>query len=399
MNILFVADVSISKVIGGAERVLFEQAVRMSRRGHNVHVLTRKLPDCHDDQEIVCGVREWRYDVKRQAGAVSFFKSIWQNSRQLFESLEHQIGFECIHFHQPFSAIGVVRSPMSRKPKKVYTCHSLSFEEYTSRNLEPKRVLGRLYYQLNIFARKWIERKALHVSDSIVGLSQFTKDKLVGTYHLPPEKISIIPGGVELEKFYLAGNKTALKRKLKLPEDKVILLTVRNLVQRMGLENLIEALACIIEKGPDVFMVIGGEGPLRKELEVRCEQTGLKKHVRFTGFIPEKLLPDYYSAADLFILPTKELEGFGLVTLEAMASGVPVLGTPVGGTREILSLFDAAFLFKSTSVEAMADLILDKYHMIKNDNEQWRKISFRCRRFVEEHYSWDQHVERLEKLF
>jgi glycosyltransferase involved in cell wall biosynthesis len=103
--------------------------------------------------------------------------------------------------------------------------------------------------------------------------------------------------------------------------------------------------------------------------------------------------------ADIFVLPTKELEGFGLVTLEAIASGVPVLGTPVGGTEEILGTFDSRFLFKGTDPHSMADLILENYKLIKQNPEKWDKISRRCRNFVERNYLWEQNIDALEKLF
>ncbi|MBU0768139.1 MAG: glycosyltransferase family 4 protein [Proteobacteria bacterium] len=102
--------------------------------------------------------------------------------------------------------------------------------------------------------------------------------------------------------------------------------------------------------------------------------------------------------ADFFILPSRGLEGFGLVTLEAMASGVPVLGTPVGGTPEILGKFYSNFLFKDTSADSMADLIAEKYRIIKEHPEKWAKISKRSRKFVEKHYSWDRNIDALEAV-
>ena len=126
---------------------------------------------------------------------------------------------------------------------------------------------------------------------------------------------------------------------------------------------------------------------------------GVENHVKFTGFVPEDELPDYYRMADLFILPTRELEGFGLVTLEAMACGVPVLGTPVGGTQEILGKFDPNFLFKDITADSMADLIADNYRIIKDNPGKWAEISRRCRKFVEDHYSWDKNIDALETLF
>ncbi|MDF1593531.1 MAG: hypothetical protein P1P89_18645 [Desulfobacterales bacterium] len=86
MNILFVADVSIANVIGGAERVLYEQSVRLIHRGYGVHVMTRRLPSHADSEAFAEGVREWRYEVN-PANPFSFLISTWQNSKKLFETL------------------------------------------------------------------------------------------------------------------------------------------------------------------------------------------------------------------------------------------------------------------------------------------------------------------------
>lgn len=396
LNILFVSDVSIESVIGGAERVLYEQSTRIARERHEVQILTRAFPGNNKNREVIHGVKEWRYEIESKNSA-AYLCSTWNNSKKLFESLHAENPFDHIIFHQPFSSLGVICSSKSKKVRKTYICHSLSFEEYVSRNEMPKSIFV-ISYLLNVTMRRWIERKVLYKSDAIVVLSQFTKDKLIKAYNIPSEKISIIPGGVDIERFQPAARKVEIRKKFDVPADRVLLFTVRNLVQRMGLKNLIEALPEVIKSAPDVLMLIGGEGPLREALKAKSEELGVKNYIRFEGFIPEESLPDYYRMADIFILPTKELEGFGLVTLEAMASGVPVLGTPVGGTREILGKFCPGFLFKDTTPASISELIIEKYRTIKDSPEKWNDISASCRRFVEENYSWEKHVCALERL-
>ena len=357
MNILFVSDVSIAEVIGGAERVLFEQSTRLQKRGHDVHILTRNLPEHESDHQVIQDVNEWRYDVD-QSNGFSYIKSTLLNCKKLFNILQNQHPFDCINFHQPFSALGVIQSPFSKNARKFYTCHSLSFEEFQSRNPQPRSLIGRISYLLNIEARKFIERRALNRSDRIVVLSRFTEEKLRRIYGIPDEKIRIIPGGVDLERFYPTVDRTKVRQLLNVSQEKMILFTVRNLVSRMGLENLIYAVKDVVKTVPDVYLVLGGDGPLKNDLISLTQKLEIENHVKFAGFIPEAELPDYYRMTDIFILPTLELEGFGLITLEALASGVPVLGTPVGGTVEILNRLDSQYLFSDTSSEAMAELII-----------------------------------------
>ena len=397
MNILFVSDVSISKATSGAERVLFEQGTILHKRGHNVHILTRKLSEHKSSQEVIQGVNEWRYDVN-QKSIPSFGKSIFFDCKKLFEFLHNQYSFAVINFHQPFSAFGVIRSPASQKIKKIYTCHSLSFEEYQSRNPRPKGVARRVLYFLNTWSRRFIERRALRKSGVVVVLSRFMQEKLQCVYKIPAEKITIIPGGVDLERFHPGADRTKIRQRLNIPQEKMVLLTVRDLEPRMGLQNLICAVKKVRSKLPDIYLVLGGQGPLDADLKLLARTLGVEDCIKFTGFILEELLPDYYRMADIFILPTLELEGFGLITLEALASGIPVLGTPVGGTVEILSRLNSKYLFKDTKPESMAELITKTCQEFKSNPKLWQDVSSQCRLFVEENYSWEKNVDFLEKL-
>ncbi len=397
MNILFVSDVSIFQVIGGAERVLYEQSSRMARRGHNIHILTRRLPDHDNEHECIQGVDEWRYDCHQRYPA-AFLHTTLLNARKLFESLHRKYSFDCINFHQPFSALGINKSEMSRALLKVYTCHSLSFEEFSTRNSSGNGIFLKISRFLQIQARKKIEKSGFHKSNVIAVLSRFTQDKLASAYNIPKEKIKTIPGGVDLKKFHPADHKATIRKQLNIPQDKVILFTVRNLVQRMGIENLIIAFHELGKEAADIHLVIGGKGPLEDGLIALARSYGIEQKVHFTGFISEDRLPLFYQMADLFVLPTKELEGFGLVTLEAMASGLPVIGTPIGGTKEILGKFNAEFLFDDTQPDSIAKLALEKYLIIKNNPQHWKQISESCRKFVEKNYSWKQNIDSLEQL-
>jgi len=253
-------------------------------------------------------------------------------------------------------------------------------------------------YRLEILFRKRLERSVILKSDMIVTLSQFTRQKLERHYGIADDKIFVISGGVDLEKFCPDGSSDMIKKQYAYPSDKYLLLTVRNLVPRMGLENLILAMKQVVAETNDVHLVIGGEGPLGMSLTALAKRLGLENDISFAGFIPEESLPDYYRMADVFVLPTRNLEGFGLVTLEALACGVPVLGTPVGGTKEILGALNPELLFKDASVEEIFKKIADSYRAWVSDPQSWKQYKLRCRRFVEENYSWQRNVDQLETL-
>ena len=398
LNILFVTDVSISRVIGGAERVLFEHTTRLAQRGHSVHILTRRLPWHSSNQENIEGVWEWRFNFNNQNFLASVYSTVVQ-SRRLFERLCRELSFDIVNFHQPFSALGIVSSPKSKHIRKIYTCHSLSFEEFQSRNPLPSDILRRFLYAINLGLRRTVEKNMLKRSDKIVVLSDFTKAKLSHRYSIPNHKTVLIPGGVDLEHFRPCVNRTAIRTKFQVPTKKIVLFSVRNLVARMGLENLLYAVSKVADEIPELYLIIGGTGSRKEKLMSLARGLSVQDRVRFAGFIEEEDLPSYYCMADIFILPTKELEGFGLVTLEALASGLPVLGTPIGGTKEILNALDSDMLFRNISADAIATSILIMALRLKSNKKFKASLSIKCRKFVETHYSWDDKIDSLERVF
>lgn len=397
LTILFVADVSIKEVIGGAERVLYEQTTRLANRGYNVFLMTRKMPNHDKDHEVIDGVNEWRYPYN-QKNPLTFLCSTWIYSKRLFEILHQKNHFDCINFHQPFSALGIIHSTLSIQIPKIYTCHSLSFEEFISRNGNAHRFISRIRNIVQSRGHRKIEKNVLLKSNKVIVLSKFTEDRISNICKIHHDRIRVIPGGVDLNKFRPFIDKDKIRKQQNIPTNKIILFTVRNLVERMGLENLIIAFNDLIKQKAEINLVIGGEGKLKPGLIALARSFGIEDNIHFVGFISEEQLPSYYQMADIFVLPTKELEGFGLVTLEAMASGLPVLGTPVGGTKEIIGNFDSSFLFKSHDPDSMVELISEKYHLIKRDPKRWQEISHRCRKFVEENYSWEKNIDALEEL-
>jgi len=397
VKILFITDYPPEEIIGGSIRVLYEQCTRLANRNHDVHILTRK-ENFRNGFDIPRNLSLWKYSTNTK-NHYSLFLSTFKNGRALFNDIADKFRFDIINFHQPFSAVGVLKSPKSFKIKKIYTCHSLSFEEYRSRNGNLNSWFKSPLYTFNRYMRKRIEKYVLRKSNKIIVLSKYTKKILSIAHNIPSEKCIIAAGGVDLERFCPADNKINLRRKLNIPKDKIVLFTVRNLVDRMGLENLIIAIKYVVQESPNIHLIVGGEGPLKKRLLTLTEELGLKDYISFAGFITEEKLAEYYKAADIFVLPTKELEGFGLVTLEALASGLPVLGTSIGGTKEILGKLNSNLIFKDTGSESISKKIIEKYRIIKNNPQKWEEISLQCRYFVENNYSWEKNIDVLEGLF
>lgn len=212
---------------------------------------------------------------------------------------------------------------------------------------------------INLFRKFPVVNKmilyALHKSNHIIAVSQALKTVMVNM-GVSPEKISVIPNGVDLEKFPLR-SKGECRLKLDLPPQKIIL-SVGNLTLNKGFDILIEAMKVLLEnfQDPNVYLVIVGEGSFRATLEKMVKVNGLNNHVRLVGSIPQDSLWAWYGAADVFCLAS-EREGWPNVLLEALACGIPVVATSVGGVAEIVHTEKHGFLVNRTC-EAFAKGIL-----------------------------------------
>ena len=178
----------------------------------------------------------------------------------------------------------------------------------------------------------------------------------------------------------------------------MLLFTVRNLVPRMGLDTLLHAIAALGDEARALLLLIGGDGPLRPHLQQTIADLGLARTVQLTGFISEQALPKFYQAADVVLMPTQQLEGFGLVTVEALACGTPVLGTPVGAIPEILTPLDPALVTEGADAASLAEGLRRLLRRFRDDPSERDRLATTCRAYVEQHYTWERHARELELL-
>lgn len=183
-----------------------------------------------------------------------------------------------------------------------------------------------------------------------------------------------------------------MRKRLGIPQNAVVALTVRRLVYKNGIDTLIECANLSVKKNPNVFFLVVGKGPDQNSVQARIRLLGIENNFKLAGFVSDEDLPSYYNAADFFVLPSKSGEGLPLVALEAMACGLPVIATNVGGIREIL-IEDFGKLVQPNEPEIMAEAVLE-YSRIDPSRG---KLELRA--VVEEKYSWDKNVETLVRIY
>lgn len=393
LRVLVVSDVSPLTVASGGERVLWELASRLARAGHAVRILAR-APAGGAPAEIEReGVRLRHFPVDRRSRLRVLRSSILEARRAVHRALA-EAEADVLHLYQPLSASGVLGSAAGRRIPSLYTFLSPAPLEYRSRTSGGRMGLADA---LGVTLLWRLEGRCLRRATAIHILSQVTAELLWKLYRLPSDPLVTIPGGADTDRFQPAANREAVRRALGLPAVRPVAFTLRNLEPRMGVDALLRAMALLVRRAPEVLLLVGGEGPLRGELEALAAALGLADRVRFLGFVPEAELSRYYQAADLFVLPSRELEGFGLVTVEALACGTPVVGTPVGATPELLEELDPALLFPDTSPEAMATHLARFFERLAGDPVWGQGLREACRLRAKTHYSWTLSASRLEE--
>ena len=414
MRILIVAGWMHPDAEGGSFRVVYEAGRRLAARGHEVHVVTQRLDPTHPEHEQLAGMHVHRYRTSAPSG-LRFYWSTYRSVRRLVNELAREVSFDVVHTHHPVSAFAALSARSIRRVPAVAVLHSIYFLEHLDRRAQeaaarpsgPRRSHlaatqgvrsgpspSRRLLSPKALALLWMDGFILNRARRVVVLSEFTRGLVVALSRAVAAKVVKLPGGADLEHFRPEPSRAEARSRLRLPSRWPIFFTCRRLEHRMGLPELVEAVGLLRDQGRQVLLLIAGRGALEDALREQVGQRRLDENVRLLGRVAEEDLPAYYRAADCFVLPTRALEGFGLVTAEALACGTPVLGTPVGATPELLRPFDPRLLTRDASPEGLAEGMARFLDEVAGEPD----LEQRCRAYAEQHLSWDAFVEGLERV-
>ena len=213
------------------------------------------------------------------------------------------------------------------------------------------------------------------------------------TYAIPWDKIHIIPGGVNTTQFQPNLSRQIAREKLGWHRDRPILFTPRRLVQRMGIDKLLTAMVAVKHQVPDVWLAIAGKGRLRETLEQQAYRLELQDSVQFLGYLPDEQLPIAYQAADLTVVPSQSLEGFGLILVESLASGTPALCTPIGGMPEVVSALSPDLVTADASAEAIAHQLIA---LLTGQVQLPSRLA--CREYACDRFDWTTIASRIRTV-
>jgi glycosyltransferase involved in cell wall biosynthesis len=388
--------------IGGAYRYTTEVAVRLADRGSKVQVLYPSKASNVVEREKRDGV-----ELIRIPDESSWFYKNWvRENRSMRLALKSSLSSEAPGDPKPlvclchaFFAPSMNWISKSGAIPRAYIYHGPWSEEFlyakggSSNSLIKRVFIGCVASQL-----RSVELKALNRSRSIALMSHSMLNRLQKVHGSSMVKPDVIYGGVNEDQFKPAEDRPGLRAKYGLATDDFLLLAVRRLDPRMGLDCLIRALAKVRNEYGQVKLWIAGKGEQQEHLKALAKDLGLEDSFKLLGFVPESELPDLYSVADCVIMPSLDLEGFGLATVEALSCGAPVIGSDSGATPELLQPLAAEtqcnLVFKSGSEDSLAELLLEILRKINLLPE--RKT---CREYVLKCYTWSGPVLAHEKIY
>lgn len=366
--------------VGGIERVTYEQGKRLMRRGYNVTVLTSRMRTARS--YVVDGIKVRCYDSLNAAFDLGIpYPVPHLNSFKPFYESINESDLIHVHGHPYLSSLYAAKiAKLAGKPV-VLTQHN-TFIAYA----------GWLWDHVEWLNDAAIGRQVLRSADRIITVSNATK-RYVLNLGADQRRLSVLHNGVDVDRFkpneVLRREK---RRKLGIPPDATVVLTVRRLVYKNGIDTLIESARTLLQQNPNMVFIAVGTGPDKDAVQVRIQQLGITDRFKLAGFVPDADLPSFYNASDLFVLPSKSGEGLPLVALEAMACGLPVIATDVGGIREIVPEAYGEFV-PADSPDAMAEAILELSRCDLPSLKQKLRV------MVEEKFSWEKNVERLAQIY
>ena len=237
-------------------------------------------------------------------------------------------------------------------------------------------------------------------TDTLTYLGEYTRSRIASA--LSPaaaDRMVQLPPGVDEKTFHPDSGGDLVRERLGLA-DRPVVVCVSRLVPRKGQDTLIRAMPAILARVPDAVLLIVGGGPYDQDLRRLARETGVDASVRFTGPVPWEELPAHYGAGDVFAMPCRtrrgglDVEGLGIVFLEASATGLPVVAGDSGGAPDAVLDGETGWVVRGGSEQDAADRIVT----LLLDPELRRRMGERGRAWVEEKWRWDLLAERLQTL-
>ena len=362
---------------GGAGNTAHRFAIGQAARGHHVEVFTAPAPG---QVPPTPGVGVHRIDPRFAIG-----------NAPLIPRLARISGFDVLHVHYPFifgaELTLLARLSRSRRAQALVV-------HYKNR-LVGDRGRGALFEAYE----HTVAPALIRAADRVLVLSADHANSvsyLRRTGERDPEKLVEMPNGVDAERFSPGPDTSGLRERLEIPEDAVVCAFVATLDRAHHFKRLDVAIDALAELGDErVHIVVAGGGELVDEFRARASERGVGERVHFLGAVPHPELPDVLRASDLFLLTTEPPESFGIVLIEAMATGLPVIATDYPGVRAVVAE-GTGLLAPRGDVSSVAARLGE---LVAAGPEGRSKMGAAGRRRAEAEWNWPRLLDRMDLAY
>lgn len=383
MRIAMLSSESLHSISSGGLGVhVTELAAGLQRRGHELHVITRRRAE-QNHYDYIDGVHYHRIDHGMSENDVECMDYMCKAMAHRFHEITSMIGkFEIVHAHDWLTANAMKYAMDGFGIPGVLTMHSTEYGRD-----------GNVFYEG--FAR-WVrdaEAAGCHNANVVIAVSHFLADELRRIYHVPNEKIHIVHNGVSYRAFDGYINPAEVKGRYGIAPMAPTVFSPGRMTVQKGMDMLVEAAPMVLASYPDTRFIISGDGPEKDAVVRRAHEVGAAGAIVFLSQMPRGHYIDLMRACDIVAVPSRN-EPFGIVVLEAWAAGKPVVATTAGGPREFVWHDVNGFL-----VDANAGGMAHGIGSLLADHEHCRALGANGRRAVEEQFNWDNIAAYTEGVY
>jgi glycosyltransferase involved in cell wall biosynthesis len=377
INLLNTHDYIKKYAHGGTEIAAYNLAVNMAKRGNEIEVFTTSI-DSKDSLEIYPNLKVHRHATSLKIASAN------ASIKLIYNPLKYDL--DIIHAHSPI--------PYSDLPALLYAKRK-NVPFLLTYQFDGQETGGSFMRNTGVsIYNKFFINKVLDSAEVIIATTKsYAKESPFLKNYL--DKIVVIPNGINIEEVTTSCTREESRIRLGLPADIPLILFFGSLVPYKGPDILLKAFKLLKNEYPEVKLIFAGRGQMCDELKELTKQMKLEDDVIFTGFVEDEHKPLYYKASDIFCLPSTTMaESFGIVNLEAMASGIPIVGSNLGGIPDVVKEGENGLLADPCNVNMLADSLL----LLLKDDELRKDMGNNGLDRVK-NYSWDKIAKETEDLY
>ncbi len=375
MHVLMLSWEYPPKVVGGIARHVYDLSRAMVEQGSEVTVITCGTQEA-PDFELVNGVKVYRVTMNNPS-TPDFLTWVLQLNLNMVEQANRLVlmgeKFDIVHAHDWLAGFAGKNLKHAWRIPLISTIHATEYGRNTGLHNELQRYISNVEWWLG------------YESWRVICCSQYMRNELLSVFQIPDDKILIIPNGVYPEEFRTTSvDVNKVRSNYSAPNEKIIF-HVGRIVREKGLGVLLDAFSRVLAVEPQTKLIIAGRGPYLEELRYRAYQLGIYEKIYFAGYIDDNTRNALYQCADVTVFPSL-YEPFGIVALEGMAAGTPIVVSDTGGMSEIIQHGVNGLKAYNDNPVSLADNILWALH----NPEHTKKMSLKAWEDIKNIYDWNK---------